>query len=183
MSWESLQKEFLFVGSTGCTGEGKRRRKTTSRVISVKVVFLSPLSPSHSPFAFYSPSCKTVLLLLPRWLSFHPRTALQSKARQKRRSSSPWPTWSLCDSRATGFQPKSSWTSLVASPSELAEPKMKPKINFLFAEQTFGSHMFDPPRPKPWRGPFRKSNRIPTIRFAKPPWYLSFSLSFHTPLR
>ena len=84
-------------------------------------------------------------------------------------------TLSLCDSRATGFPPKSSWTSLVASPSELAEPKMKPKNQFSVCRTNFRfAHVrvyFDPPRPKPWRGPFRKSNRI---GFAKPLYYYWF---------
>ena len=52
--WESLKKcvNILFVESRGWRGEGKRRRKTTSRVINVKVVFLLlcplPIHPSLS---------------------------------------------------------------------------------------------------------------------------------------
>ena len=58
-SWESLKKCILFVESKGWRGEGKRRRKTTSRIIKLRKGSLpSPLSPSHSPFASTLPHVK-----------------------------------------------------------------------------------------------------------------------------
>ena len=136
------EKVYLVRRKQRVKGRGKKEKKDDVTSHQRKGSLPSPLTPSHSPFAFYSPSCKTVLLLrMPRRLSVPP--ALPCKASQgKKTFFLAKVTLSLCDSRATGLPPKSSRTSLVASPSELAESKMKPKINFLFAEQTFGSHMF-----------------------------------------
>ena len=44
-------------------GKGKEEKKDDVTNHQRKGSLPSPLSPSHSPFTFYSPSCKTVLLL------------------------------------------------------------------------------------------------------------------------
>ena len=113
-----------------------------SRIINVKVVFILlcplPIHPSLSTLPRVKQFCCCLV-------DYQSRPALPCKASQGKKKKTFFlakTTLSLCDSRATGFPPKSSWKSPVASPSELAEPKMNPKINFLFAEQTFGSHMF-----------------------------------------
>ena len=120
----------------------KRRRKTTSRVINVKVVFLLlcplPNHPSLSLPRVKRFCCCPVHIISPA------RTGLPCKASQGKKDVLPRKTTlSLCHSRATGFPPKFSWTFPVASPSELGDQKMKRKITFLFAEQTFGWHMFE----------------------------------------
>ena len=138
---EKVWKRVEFVRPEKAEGEGEEEKKDDVTSHQHKGSLPSPLSSSHSPFAFYSPSYKTVLPL-PRWLSVPPRLAKQAKV--KKTFFLAKATLSLCDSRATGFQQNLLERTQIASPSELAdrEPKMKPKINFLFAEQTFGSHMF-----------------------------------------
>ena len=75
-------------------------------------------------------------------------SALPCKASQdkNRRSSLPWLLCHFVAREQQGFRQNllerhqslrhRNW------PNQLTEPKMKPKINILFAEQTFGSHMF-----------------------------------------
>ena len=125
-------------------GKGKEEKKddVTNHQRKGSGVFLLlcplPIHPSLSTL----PRVKQICCCL---VDYQSRPALPCKASQGKEKKTFFlarTTLSLCDSRATGFPPKSSWKSPVASPSELAEPKMKPKINFLFAEQTFGLHMF-----------------------------------------
>ena len=121
-------------------GEERRRHESSS---NEKVVFLLlcplPIHPSLLPLPHVKQFCCCLV-------DYQSRPALPCKASQgkKRRSSSPRPLCHFVTREQQGFRQNllESPHGQVASPSELAEPKMKPKINFLFAEQTFGSHMF-----------------------------------------
>ena len=174
--WEDLKEVYFVRRKQRVKGRGKEKKKDNVTSHQRKGSLPFPLSPSHSLFAFYSPSCKTVLLL-PRWSSVPPRTALKTGKPVKKTFFLAKATLSLCDSRATNFPPKSSWTSPVASLAIGTGGTEKETENQLFSvcRTNFRfAHVrvyFDPARSKPWRGPFRKSNRI---RFAKPPYKLLY---------
>ena len=141
-SWEDLKEVYFVRRKQRVKGRGKEKKKDNVTSHQRKGSLQYPLSAFHSPFAFYSPSCKTVLLL-PRWLSVPLRTALTTGKPVKRRSSSPRPLCHFVPREQQSFhQNLLEHPQSLCSPSALAEPKMKPKINFLFAEQAFGSHMF-----------------------------------------
>ena len=174
VSWESLKKCILFVESRGWRGEGKRRRKTTSRIIKVEVVFLLlcncplPIHPSLSTLPRVKQFCCCLV-------DYQSRPALPCTASQGKKKTFflAKTSLSLCDSRATGFPPKSSWKS--QSLRHRSWPNRKWNLKSIFCLQnklsvcTSSWRYFDPARSKPWRGPFRKSNRI---RFAKPPYHI-----------
>ena len=77
---ESLKKVYFVRRKQRVKGRVKKEMKDAITGHQRKGSLPSPLSSSHSPFAFYSTSGKT-LLLLPRRLSVPPRTALQGKPR------------------------------------------------------------------------------------------------------
>ena len=171
VSWESLKKCFLFVESRGWRGEGKRKRKTTSRDINVKVVFLLlcplPIHPSLSTLPRVKQFCCCLV-------DYQSRLALRYKASQGKKKKDVLPrqdhfvTLWLESNRVSAkiFLKVPSRFAIGTGRTE-NEPENQFSVcrtNFRFAHVRV---YFDPVRSKPWRGPFRKSNRI---RFAKPPY-------------
>ena len=94
------EKVYLVRRKQRVKGRGKKEKKDDVTSHQRKGSLPSSLTPSHSPFAFYSPSCKTVLLL-PRRLSVPPALPCKASQGKERRSSSPR---SLCHFVTRGQQ-------------------------------------------------------------------------------
>ena len=168
-SWESLKKCILFAESRGWRGEGKRRRKTTSRIIKLRKGSLpSPLSPSHSPFASTLPHVKQFCCCL---VDYQSRPALPCKASQgkKRRSSSPRPLCHFVTREQQGFR-----QNLLESPQSLRHrnwPNRKWNRKSIFCLQnklsvrTYSCVLW----PCPVKTLTRTFPKIEPVRFAKPP--------------
>ena len=163
-----MRKSVLIVESRGWRGDGKRRRKTTSRVINVKVVFLLlcplPLHPSLSTLPRVKQFCCCLV-------DYQSRPALPCKASQSRKDvlPPPRPLWNFVTRGLQGFgqnfleRPQSHrhWTGRTENETENQSSACR--TNFRFAHVRV---YVDPARSKPWRGPFRTPNRI---RIAKSP--------------
>ena len=165
VSWLVRKPEKVHYGrKQRVKGEGKRRRKTTSRIIKLRKGGLpSPLSPSHSPFASTLPHVKCSSAAASLIISPAPH-CLPKQAKVKRdvlpRQDHFVTLW-LGSNRVSAKiflkVPSRFAIGTGRTENETENQFSVCRTNFRFAHVRV---YFDPAHSKPWRGPFRKSNRF-----------------------